>query len=96
MQEGGPVRELYRAILQVGVAYYHAQRGNVRGAIKLLLRASQWLTPMPDECQGIDVAQLRIDATMARFALAVHIQSGEVAFDTTCFKGLRTIPKRMG
>ncbi len=41
MDEPGPVRDLYRAILQVGVAYYHITRGNPRGARKMLLRSLQ-------------------------------------------------------
>ncbi|MEP7285883.1 MAG: DUF309 domain-containing protein [Chloroflexota bacterium] len=64
-QEAGPVREVYRAILQVGIAYYQIQRGNYRGAEKMFLRMVQWFAPLPDHCQGIDVAQLRADALAA-------------------------------
>ena len=59
--ESGPVRELYRGILQVGVAYYHIQRGNYRGAVKMLQRAKGWLGPFPDRCRGLDVQALRDD-----------------------------------
>ena len=62
MKTDGPVRNLYRAILQVGVAYYQVERGNYRGARKMLLRAVPWLQMLPDTCQGVDVAQLRQDA----------------------------------
>ncbi len=72
----GPVRELYRALLQVGVALYQAQRGNRRGALKLLLRSAQWLRELPDECQGLDVARLRADVRVLRAELAV--EGGEV------------------
>src|SRR5689334_3442941 len=64
--ESGPVRELYRAILQVGVAYLQIQRGNYAGARKMFLRTKQWLSPLPDRCQGIEVAQLRKDALAVR------------------------------
>lgn len=57
-----PGRELYRGILQVGVAYLQIERGNYRGAIKMLLRVRQWLDPLPDVCRGINIAQLRADA----------------------------------
>lgn len=70
MQETGPVRDLYRAILQVGVAYYQIERGNRRGALKMLQRAVQWLDALPPACQGVDVAQLRQDAAQVREALA--------------------------
>jgi predicted metal-dependent hydrolase len=65
----GPVRDLYRAILQVGVAYYQITRGNPRGALKMLLRSVQWLAILPDECQGVDVKQLREDSYRVRAAL---------------------------
>jgi predicted metal-dependent hydrolase len=64
--EAGPARELYRGILQVAVAYLQITRQNYRGALKMFLRLRQWLDPLPDECQGVDVAQLRADARAAR------------------------------
>jgi predicted metal-dependent hydrolase len=60
-QETGPVRNLYRGILQVAVAYYHARRGNYVGARKMLLRCRRWLAPFPDICRGIDLGSLRRD-----------------------------------
>ncbi|MBZ0320132.1 MAG: DUF309 domain-containing protein [Anaerolineae bacterium] len=69
MEESGPVRDMYRGILQVGVAYYQIQRGNYNGAMKMFLRSLQWLEPLPDQCQGIDIAQFRADALHARLAM---------------------------
>lgn len=69
METEGPVRDLYRAILQVGVAYYQVQRGNHRGARKMLLRSVQWLSILPDTCQGVDVKALREDAARVRAEL---------------------------
>ena len=65
-QTAGPVRELYRGILQVGVAYYHIENGNYRGALKMLQRSVQWLRLLPDDCQGIDVEKLRRDSNAVR------------------------------
>lgn len=65
----GPIRDLYRAVLQVGVAYYQIERGNYRGALKMLLRSVQWLTMLPDVCQGINVKQLREDSYRVRAEL---------------------------
>ena len=67
--EEGPVRDLYRAILQVGIAFFQVQRGNHIGAMKMVLRSIQWLNILPDTCQGVDVAQLRVDADRLREAL---------------------------
>jgi len=59
--EQGPVRDLYRGILQVGVAYYHILRGNYPGARKMFQRCRQWLDPFPAVCRGVDVDGLRTD-----------------------------------
>jgi predicted metal-dependent hydrolase len=67
--ETGPVRELYRGILQVAVAYLQITRCNYRGALKMFLRLRQWLDPLPDECLGVNVAQLRTEALAARAEL---------------------------
>ena len=69
METEGPVRDLYRAILQVGVAYFQIVRGNHRGAHKMLLRSVQWLAALPDVCQGIDVAALKADSARVRAEL---------------------------
>ncbi len=59
--EPGPVRELYRGILQVAVAYYHLLRGNYTGASKMFLRSRTWLDPFPARCRGIDLDGFRQD-----------------------------------
>lgn len=59
--ERGPVRELYRGILQVAVAYYHILNENYRGAAKMFIRARTWLGPFPDRCKGIDLVGFRAD-----------------------------------
>jgi predicted metal-dependent hydrolase len=60
-QEPGPIRELYRGILQVSVAYYHLLRKNYAGARKVFQRCHKWLEPFPDICRGIDLAGFRQD-----------------------------------
>lgn len=64
-EERGPVRDVYRGILQVGLGYYHIQRMNYRGAVKMFQRCRHWLDPFPARCRGIDVAQLRLDMLSA-------------------------------
>ena len=56
-----PGRELYRAILQIGIAYLQIERGNYKGAIKMFLRVRQWIDPFPDVCRGIDIKRLKND-----------------------------------
>ncbi len=85
-EEAGPVRELYRAILQVAVAYYQIERSNYWGAHKLFLRMLQWFAPLPDRCQGIDVARLRADADAARQRLEALGPERVAEFDRSLFK----------
>ncbi len=84
--DAGPGRDLYRGVLQVGVAYLQIERGNYNGAIKMLMRVKQWLDPLPNECRGINVQKLRSDAD------AVYQQIRELGreriseFDTGSFQ----------
>lgn len=87
--EKGPVRDVYRAILQVGVAYYHITRGNYNGARKLFLRSAQWFAPLPDRCQGIDIAGLRADAAIVREKLEGLGPERIGEFDKTLLRPIR-------
>jgi predicted metal-dependent hydrolase len=87
----GPVRDLYRAILQVGVAYYQIERGNYRGALKMLLRSVQWLSILPDVCQGVDVKQLREDSYRVRAELERLGEVDFASFDRGLIKPLKLV-----
>lgn len=91
MREPGPVRELYRGVLQVGIAYYQITRGNGRGALKMLLRSVQWLAPLPEVCQEIDVAQLRVDSARVRAELERVGEDGIDQFDRSLLKPVRMV-----
>src|SRR5262247_2830624 len=65
LEEKGPVRDLYRGILQVGVAYLHITRANYDGAIKVYKRSIRWLKGWPAVCRGVEVDRLRHDAEAA-------------------------------
>jgi predicted metal-dependent hydrolase len=56
--EQGKIRDLYKGILQIGVAIYHAKRSNLRGATRLVSSGMELLSPFAPECMGIDVAHL--------------------------------------
>ena len=59
--ESGPGRDLYRGILQVGVAYLHIKNHNYPGALKVSQRCQKWLLPWPETCRGVEVGRLRRD-----------------------------------
>ncbi len=63
--ESAPIKELYRGILQAAVVYHHISKQNDRGAIKVYQRSQKWLLPLPDICQGVDIARLRVDLDAA-------------------------------
>lgn len=90
----GPVRDLYRAILQVGVAYYQIERGNYRGALKMLLRSVQWLLILPDVCQGVDVQQLRADSFRVRAELEAMNPAAIAQFDRGLLKPVKRVDSR--
>jgi hypothetical protein len=58
MHEQGKIRDLYKGILQIGVALYHAKRSNLKGAMRLVSSGMALLSPFAPECMGIDVAHL--------------------------------------
>ncbi|MEO0560729.1 MAG: DUF309 domain-containing protein [Chloroflexota bacterium] len=87
----GPIRDLYRAILQVGVAYYQIERGNYNGARKMLLRAVQWLNPLPDVCQTVNIAKLRADAAHVREVLEATDPADIADFDHELLKPLELV-----
>jgi predicted metal-dependent hydrolase len=88
-EEKGPVREVYRAILQVGVAYLQITRRNYNGARKMFLRSVQWFAPLPDRCQGIDIAGLWADVAVVRAALEELGPERIGEFDRALLKPIR-------
>jgi predicted metal-dependent hydrolase len=93
MHTEGPIRNLYQAILQVGIAYFQITRGNHRGALKMLLRSVQWLSMLPDECQGVDIKQLREDSYRVRAELERMNPADIAQFDLSLLKPVRYTPK---
>ncbi len=87
--EAGPVRETYRAVLQIAVAYHHVVRGNYNGAVKMFLRSLQWFAPLPEQCQGIDIAGLRADAAAVRAALEALGPDRIAEFDRALLRPVR-------
>jgi CheY-like chemotaxis protein len=88
-QDATPAKELYRAILQVAVAYYQIERLNYNGAVKMFQRMRQWFEPLPDECRGVDVRRLRQAAERAYAALLELGRQRVAEFDRTYFEPVR-------
>lgn len=88
-QDNTPAREMYRAILQIAVAYLQIERGNYQGAVKMFLRVRQWMQPLPDTCRGVDIAQLRQDSQKVYEQLISLGRDRLDHFDRSLFKPVR-------
>ncbi|HEY6073960.1 MAG TPA: DUF309 domain-containing protein, partial [Anaerolineales bacterium] len=60
--EKGPLRDLYRGILQIAVTYLHITRNNYDGAVKVYGRSQKWMRAWQETCLGIDIDSLKTDA----------------------------------
>jgi hypothetical protein len=88
-QDSSPGRELYRAILQVAVAYLQIERDNYNGAIKMFYRLRQWIDPLPETCRGVNVGQLRRDAQAVYDKLLEVGRDNLSTFDRRTFKKIQ-------
>jgi CheY-like chemotaxis protein len=59
LDDPGPDSTVYRTLLHLAVASLHTERGNWRGAQKMLLRMRPWLAVLPERCRGVDVTTVR-------------------------------------
>jgi predicted metal-dependent hydrolase len=82
----GPERDLYRAILQVGVVYLHITHQNYPGAIKVYHRSLKWLDLWPETCRGVAVGQLRRDVDAAIACLQALGPARMADFDLSLLK----------
>ena len=57
------IRNFYKGVLQVGVAFHHITRRNYSGVIKVLTRGINYLRPYAPDCMGVDVQRLIDEAT---------------------------------
>ncbi|MBW6473674.1 MAG: DUF309 domain-containing protein [Anaerolineaceae bacterium] len=88
--EPGTIRDLYRGILQIGVAYYHIQHRNFTGAQKMFVRAEKWLASYSGHYLGINVGKLKKDAAK----MSCLLKNGELkeinTSDGAIFPGIET------
>lgn len=88
-EDEGPARDMYKAVLQVAVAYLQIERGNYAGAVKMFMRARQWLEPLPNVCRGIDIGRLKEDSHQVHQKLLELGPQQIKAFDRTMFRPVR-------
>jgi hypothetical protein len=64
--EPRPLRYLYQGILKIGVGFYKLRLGNYRGTINHINGGIAYLEPFGDQCLGVDVARLILEAADVR------------------------------
>ncbi len=80
--ERGPVRELYKGLIQIAAAFVHISRGNPRGADRLLATALAYLEPYrPGGAMGWDVENVARDAEDALRRVREFSPSTSTRFD---------------
>ncbi len=89
--EPGPIRELYRGILQAAVVYLHIRRGNYSGSLKVFRRSQRWLNGWPEVCRGIQVGRLRTDLENAIHLVRKLTPTGIGKFDPSFFKPIEWV-----
>jgi predicted metal-dependent hydrolase/predicted RNA-binding Zn-ribbon protein involved in translation (DUF1610 family) len=87
--ETGPIRNLYRGILQIAVVYLHIKRGNYNGAVKVYARSQKWMMNWADICRGVDVERLQQDAEAVNLAVQRLGQERIGEFDLQLLKPVR-------
>ncbi len=66
LKEKGPARDLYKGILQIAVALFHKNRGNRRGAIRILESGAKLLEPFMPVFADLDLSRLQNEALALR------------------------------
>jgi uncharacterized protein len=64
--EPGTIRDLYKGILQIAVAIYHAKRANLKGARRLISSGLELTQRFAPRSLGLDIALLLETATRMR------------------------------
>jgi predicted metal-dependent hydrolase len=82
---------MYKAVLQVAVAYLQIERQNYAGAVKMFMRARQWLDPLPDVCRGIDIGRLKQDAQQVHQTLLELGPQQIQTIDRNIFRPVRLV-----
>ena len=79
------IRVMYQGILQIGVACYHIQKKNWRGAVKVLARGIPKVSRFAPTCMGLDLSKLIAQAELIGDELTRLGPNWEGEFDTTLF-----------
>ena len=90
--ERRPVRRLYQGILQIGVGFLHALRGNHRGALLLLADGIAKTAEFAPSCRGIEAGRLAVEAQVCLDRLRELGPERLASFDPATIPTIRLSP----
>ena len=73
-------RDFWKGVTQVAVGCTHVQRGNAKGAVTLLQRATRYMSPYPQRYHGVDAAELCDRALRLAAAVSEDLAAAERTF----------------
>lgn len=94
-EEAGPIRDLYRGILQIAVTCLHITRANYDGAVKVYKRSQKWLNHWPAVCRGINLKEFRENAVRIMQEVEQLGKEHIAEFNTSLFKPIQWNEKRV-
>lgn len=83
-EQAGEEREVTQGVIQIAVAWYHLERGNVKGALRLFDRALPRLTRHLPAALGIDLS-----------ALVAAVENAKQVLQTIEIVDGRSVPLRL-
>ena len=85
VSERGSIRELYKDILQISVAFHHLQEQRYQFAVMLLGRGAAYLEPFSPRCMGVEISMLLDDSARCLAELRRLGPDGLDKFDWSLF-----------
>jgi len=84
-------RDFLKGLIQFAAAFVHAERGNWRGARRLLRTGRGYLDGVPDHYEGFDVAGIRARVDLALGRVTQLADGGAGDFADSLFFSLRPL-----
>ncbi len=94
--ERGEIRRLYQGILQIGVGFHHALRGNHRGAILLLTDGIAKTARFLPHCRGIDTSRLATETQACLDRISALRPAALASFDPDTIPLVHLVDERSG
>jgi hypothetical protein len=75
MLETKDIRQLYQGLIQLSVALFHMERGNITGTLKLIPKIKFNISPFENRGVSIDLQKLLLDLDLLELELLKGIET---------------------